>query len=298
MMIAKHHLPGDVPSGLPEALEKPLGAGYACDGDDLFAMPPPERANRGAQPRFALECQIDKIAEDLSLDPAELRKRILQPGNSVTANWLRIGSMGLGQCIDAVVDRSEWRRKYRQLPFGRGVGLACSSYISGAGLPIYWNAMPHSGVQLKLDRSGGEPQPKRKVRRRPTLPRLRSDEIAGVAPDTRPYATFALMLACVASGRAPPGRPGPPPGGGGPGRQVGDVGEARDLPRACEDEPEGGVRVQARADVGMVRQGEEVEAVPIGLLCHPEQLRPVVDAAVGAEPEDHLSYGHEMLLLQ
>jgi CO/xanthine dehydrogenase Mo-binding subunit len=35
------------------------------------------------------------------------------------------------------------------------VGLACSSYLSGAGLPIYWNDMPHSGVQLKLDRSGG-----------------------------------------------------------------------------------------------------------------------------------------------
>jgi membrane associated rhomboid family serine protease len=51
----------------------------------------------------------------------------------------------------------------------------------------------------KLDRSGGEPQPKRKARRRPTLPRLRADEIAGVAPDTRPYGTLALMLVCVAS---------------------------------------------------------------------------------------------------
>jgi 4-hydroxybenzoyl-CoA reductase subunit alpha len=38
---------------------------------------------------------------------------------------------------------------------GRGLGLACSSYLSGAGLPIYWNDLPHSSVQLKLDRSGG-----------------------------------------------------------------------------------------------------------------------------------------------
>src|SRR4029434_7637836 len=44
---------------------------------------------------------------------------------------------------------------HRKLRHGRGVGLACSSYLSGAGLPIYWNDMPHSGVQLKLDRSGG-----------------------------------------------------------------------------------------------------------------------------------------------
>ncbi|MBI4458713.1 MAG: molybdopterin-dependent oxidoreductase, partial [Acidobacteria bacterium] len=36
-----------------------------------------------------------------------------------------------------------------------GVGIACSGYMTGAGTAIYWNNMPHSGVQLKLDRSGG-----------------------------------------------------------------------------------------------------------------------------------------------
>ena len=49
----------------------------------------------------------------------------------------------------------------------------------------------------KLDRSGGEPQPKK--RRRPTLPRLRAEEIAGIAPDTRPYATLGLLVACLLS---------------------------------------------------------------------------------------------------
>ena len=43
----------------------------------------------------------------------------------------------------------------RKLPEGKGVGLACSAYLTGAGLAIYWNSMPHSGVQLKLDRGGG-----------------------------------------------------------------------------------------------------------------------------------------------
>src|SRR5262249_45284572 len=42
-----------------------------------------------------------------------------------------------------------------QLPPGRGIGIAASSYISGAGLPIYWNDMPHSGAMLKIDRGGG-----------------------------------------------------------------------------------------------------------------------------------------------
>src|SRR6185369_13831347 len=67
----------------------------------------------------------------------------------------RVKTIGLADCIRRVVDRSQWKDKFRKLPVGRGVGLACSSYLSGAGLPIYWNDMPHSGVQLKLDRSGG-----------------------------------------------------------------------------------------------------------------------------------------------
>jgi len=53
------------------------------------------------------------------------------------------------------VKSSGWREKFRQLPEGRGIGLACSAYLTGAGLPIYWNKMPHSGVQLKFDRGGG-----------------------------------------------------------------------------------------------------------------------------------------------
>lgn len=115
----------------------------------------PKRGHGTPQPRFGLEVQLDKIAEALEVDPADLRLNHLHPPHSVTANYLSVGSMGLGDCIRKVVDGSGWRAKCRQMPTGRGVGLACSSYISGAGLPIYWNNMPHSGVQLKCDRSGG-----------------------------------------------------------------------------------------------------------------------------------------------
>jgi CO/xanthine dehydrogenase Mo-binding subunit len=53
-----------------------------------------------------------------------------------------------------VVDASGWKERHRKLPEGRGIGLACAAYLSGAGVSIYWNKMPHSGVQLLLDRSG------------------------------------------------------------------------------------------------------------------------------------------------
>ena len=131
---------------------------YKFQGARAFTNKPPCGPKRGhgtPQPRFALEVHLDKIAEDLKLDPAELRLKHLVPPQSLTANYLRVGSMGLGTCIEKVVAGSGWRQKFRKLPLGKGVGLACSSYISGAGLPIYWNNMPHSGVQLKCDRGGG-----------------------------------------------------------------------------------------------------------------------------------------------
>jgi membrane associated rhomboid family serine protease len=72
----------------------------------------------------------------------------------------------------------------------------------GSEVSPYVTECPYCGQRVrkrapKLDRSGGEPQPKR--RRRPTLPRLRAEEIAGIAPDSRPYATFGLILACLLS---------------------------------------------------------------------------------------------------
>lgn len=131
---------------------------YKFRGVRVFTNKPPCGPKRGhgtPQPRFGLEIQLDKIAEELKLDPAEMRLKHLVKPFSVTANYLRIGSMGLKSCIEKIVAGADWKNKYRKLPYGKGVGLACSSYICGAGLPIYWNNMPHSGVQLRLDRQGG-----------------------------------------------------------------------------------------------------------------------------------------------
>lgn len=115
----------------------------------------PKRGHGTPQPRFAQEVQMDKIAEQLGMDPAELRKQHIVPAHSLTCNWLKIGTSSLAQCIDKVVEGSQWKKRFRKLPYGKGIGLAASAYMTGAGTAIYWNKMPHSGVQLKLDRSGG-----------------------------------------------------------------------------------------------------------------------------------------------
>jgi len=131
---------------------------YRFRGCRVFTNKPPCGPKRGhgtPQSRFGQEVQLDKIAEHLKRDPAGLRLGMIAPPDSLTANYLRVGTIGLAECITKVVERSDWKDKFRKLPLGRGVGLACSSYLSGAGMPINWNDLPHSGVQLKLDRSGG-----------------------------------------------------------------------------------------------------------------------------------------------
>jgi len=131
---------------------------YRFDGCRVFTNKPPCGPKRGhgtPQPRFGQEVQLDKIAEKLEKDPADLRLAMVEKPDTLTANYLKIGTIGLAECIRRVVERSEWKDKHRKLPFGRGVGIACGAYLSGAGHAIYWNKMPHSGVQLKLDRSGG-----------------------------------------------------------------------------------------------------------------------------------------------
>jgi 4-hydroxybenzoyl-CoA reductase subunit alpha len=131
---------------------------YQFEGVRTFTNKPPCGPKRGhgtPQPRFGFEVHLDKIAVKLGINPADVRLNMLAPPDTITANWLKIGSMGLRQCIEAVVSGSRFRERWGKLPEGRGLGLACGSYLCGAGLPIYWNHMPQSGVMLKLDRSGG-----------------------------------------------------------------------------------------------------------------------------------------------
>jgi membrane associated rhomboid family serine protease len=71
----------------------------------------------------------------------------------------------------------------------------------GSEVSPYVTECPYCGQRVrkrapKIDRSSGEPTTKRR-RRAKKLPRLRAEEIAGIAPETRPYATGALILACV-----------------------------------------------------------------------------------------------------
>src|SRR5204862_6967871 len=122
---------------------------YKFEGARIFTNKPPCGPKRGhgtVQPRFALESQLDKAAEQLGLDPADMRRRIVAEPYTKTANHLTVTTIGLGECIDKVVEASGWRDKRAAFARGvvtgdrvvgekkgKGIGIACSAYMTGAG---------------------------------------------------------------------------------------------------------------------------------------------------------------------
>ena len=128
------------------------------DGYRVLTNKPACGAMRGhgtVNVRFAFESQLDELAEKIEMDPAEIRQRNLLKPPCITVNGLRVQSYGLPECIEKTVERSGWKQRRGNLPKGRGLGIACSHYVSGAANSIIRSDMPHSTVNIKIDRDGG-----------------------------------------------------------------------------------------------------------------------------------------------
>ncbi len=127
------------------------------DGYRVYANLPPCGAMRGhgsVNTRHAFECVLDRMARDLKLDPFTVRRANLLRAPTRTMNDLMVNSYALAECLDKVERASNWKERYGRLPSGKGLGMACSHYVSGAAKPIHWTGEPHAVVHLKLDFDG------------------------------------------------------------------------------------------------------------------------------------------------
>lgn len=140
-----------------------LGAPYKLpnmkyDGYRMYTNTPANGAQRGhggVTARAAWEQQLDMIAEELGMDPIELRlKNIMQRGD-VTCNDFNMSSLGMKECLEAIRDGSGWKDKKGKLPKGKGIGVACGFFVSGAGFPIYRSETFHSTAMIKVAEDGG-----------------------------------------------------------------------------------------------------------------------------------------------
>jgi len=127
-------------------------------GIRVYSNTPPNGAMRGhgsVDVRHAFETMLDRMAAELGLDPFAVRRANLLPVPHRAINDLQVNSCGLAECLDVVERASGWRARRGKLPPGRGLGMACSHYVSGSAKPVHWTGEPHAVVNLKLDFDGG-----------------------------------------------------------------------------------------------------------------------------------------------
>jgi 4-hydroxybenzoyl-CoA reductase subunit alpha len=127
------------------------------DGYRVYANLPPCGAMRGhgaVDVRHAFECALDRMARELGLDPFAVRRANLLQAPTRTMNELVVNSCGLAECLDQAEQASRWPQRIGKLPPGKGLGMACSHYVSGAAKPVHWTGEPHALVNLKVDFDG------------------------------------------------------------------------------------------------------------------------------------------------
>jgi 4-hydroxybenzoyl-CoA reductase subunit alpha len=125
----------------------------------VYTNTPPCGAQRGhgtVDTRAAFEALLTDMAEELGLDALAVRRKNLLPQipyrTMVAQNVL---SYGLPECLERVKAASGWAERKGRMPKGRGLGLACSHFVSGTSTPKHWTGEPHATVQLRLDFDGG-----------------------------------------------------------------------------------------------------------------------------------------------
>jgi CO/xanthine dehydrogenase Mo-binding subunit len=103
------------------------------------------RAPGGPQTNFAIECEMDRIAEAMGWDAVDFRRKNLMPEAHTTLAGVSLKSVVAQETLDAVLALSGYDDKAAQPAPWRGRGLAMGNWNVG-GMP--------SGVAIKLNDDG------------------------------------------------------------------------------------------------------------------------------------------------
>lgn len=109
------------------------------------------RGHGANQPRFAIESQLDMIAEDLNMDPAELRLKNATQAGDTSMSGLVFNSCELSKAIKESTKHAGWYKKRGQRGTNRGIGLACSGFVCGAR----GGGHTASGSYIQVNEDGG-----------------------------------------------------------------------------------------------------------------------------------------------
>ncbi|WP_206808817.1 xanthine dehydrogenase family protein molybdopterin-binding subunit [Paradesulfitobacterium ferrireducens] len=127
-------------------------------GRSVYTNKPSTGAMRGlggVQPRFAMECLLDELAEMMGVSPYELKmKNAIESGHTAVNNMF-VPHSEYKKCLQTAVEKSGYLEKRGRLPFGKGIGMAGGYYISGTAYTLYQNYKPHTSVMIRVDTEAG-----------------------------------------------------------------------------------------------------------------------------------------------
>jgi 4-hydroxybenzoyl-CoA reductase subunit alpha len=96
------------------------------------------------------------IAKDIGMDDIDIRLKNAMEPEYHTLNDLDIHSCEFKACLEIARKKSGWDQKHGKLPYGRGIGIGCGGFVSGAGYPIYRSKFPHSNAIIKIEEDGSK----------------------------------------------------------------------------------------------------------------------------------------------
>ncbi|MBA3415768.1 MAG: molybdopterin-dependent oxidoreductase, partial [Chloroflexia bacterium] len=137
-----------------------LGSQYRLVGADIngrsvYTHRRPGGAFRGAggpQATFAIESQMDELADSLGIDPIDLRLRNLNRTGDRTITGWEINSVHAAECLQTVRQKLNWDEARRVGGNGRGVGIALAMHVSGA---IVSAATGRAEASVEIGHNGG-----------------------------------------------------------------------------------------------------------------------------------------------
>jgi len=83
-----------------------------------------------------LDTQLDLIAEQLGLDPVEMRLRNSRQPGEYTSTKSYVGSCAMDETIHKAVETSNWKEKFGNLPAYHGIGIGTNSVQTGFPMGI------------------------------------------------------------------------------------------------------------------------------------------------------------------
>jgi 4-hydroxybenzoyl-CoA reductase alpha subunit len=130
---------------------------YRFHGEHVYTNKPPASAMRGfgaPQSLYASEIQMNSAAEELGIDPVDLRIKNAQVSGDQIPDVATISSCGFIDSIKKVAEMSHWKEKRKKLKPGQGIGIGCYSFISGGVFNWFNTQYPFSAAEIRAFSDG------------------------------------------------------------------------------------------------------------------------------------------------